>query len=84
MERREYQGYKNAKVAVLLVSADFMASDIISSNELPSILANAKDNGTIILPIILNASWFSENKNLSQYQAANDPAKPLNKLSKSR
>lgn len=75
---------QNAKVAILLVSADFMASDFISSNELPPILSNEKERGTIILPVILTKSWFSEDENLSQYQAANDPSRPLNKLSRAR
>ena len=78
------QAINNAKVAVLLISADFMASDFISSNELPRILANAKNNGTSIIPVILSASWFSEDKNLGQYQAANKTSRPLNQLSKAQ
>ena len=78
------EAINKAKVAVLLISADFMASNFISSKELPRILANAKNNGTTIFPVILSASWFSEDENLGQYQAANDPSKPLNLLSKAR
>jgi hypothetical protein len=73
-----------SKIAILLISADFMASDFIYSNELPPLLANAQNRGTIILPIILSHSLFSEDKNLNQYQAANEPSKPLNQLTRSR
>jgi len=72
----------NSKVAVLLISADFMASDFIHSNELAPILANAKDKGTTIMPVVLSASWFFDDENLSQYQAAN--IKPLNQLTKAQ
>jgi TIR domain len=74
----------NAKIVVLLISADFMASDFISTNELPPILANARNNGTIILPVILSTSWFSQDRNLSQFQAANRISKPLNLLPKAQ
>jgi hypothetical protein len=74
----------NSKVAILLVSADFMASDFIYSNELPPLLSIAQNRGTIILPIILGHSFFLEDKNLNRYQAANEPSKPLNQLTRSR
>jgi len=67
---------------ILLISADFMASDFITSDELPPILRNAQNRGTTILPLIVSASYFSSDKNLGQYHSANDPSKPLNQLSK--
>jgi len=70
-----------AKVAVLLISTDFLASDFIRDNELPPLLEAAKNEGTVILPLILKPSRFKKNKKLSQFQAVNDPDKPLNKLS---
>ena len=66
-----------AVIAVLLISADFLASDFIVDNELPPILAAAEAKGTRILPVILKPCRFSRDENLSQFQAINDPNKSL-------
>jgi hypothetical protein len=47
-----------ARVAIVLISADFLASDFILKNELPPLLAKANDGGAIILPIILSPCRF--------------------------
>ncbi len=65
-----------AKVAVLLVSADFLASDFIADNELPPLLAAAEADGAVIIPVILSPSLF-EQTDLAQFQAANSPHRPL-------
>lgn len=70
------------KVAVLLVSADFLASDFIVTEELPPLLSAAKKEGAVILPVILNHSRFMSFASLSQFQAVNDPLKPLAALKK--
>jgi hypothetical protein len=72
----------NAKVAILLISADFLASDFIASEELPPLLAAAKDEGAIILPLIVSPSRFTRTESLSRYQAVNDPVKPLVSMTK--
>ena len=54
-----------------------MGSEFISSKKLPSLLEAAKNKGTVIMPIILSDSWFSENENLNQYQAFNEPSRPF-------
>jgi hypothetical protein len=69
-----------AKIAVLLISTDFLASDFIAKNELPPLLKAARQNGAVILPLILKPSRFTKHKELSEFQAVNDPAKPLIKL----
>lgn len=69
-----------ASIAILLISADFIASDFIVKNELPPLLKNAKNKGTVILPVILKPCRFLREPNLSQFQAINDPARPLCKL----
>lgn len=73
---------KSAKVAILLVSADFLASDYVRNNELPPLLARAQTEGALVLPLILSPCRFTREQTLSIFQAVNDPAKPLNALSK--
>ncbi|MEJ2164143.1 MAG: toll/interleukin-1 receptor domain-containing protein [Desulfobacterales bacterium] len=69
-----------AKVVVLLVSTDFFASDFIQTNELPPLLTAAKNDGATILPLIIKPCRFRNNKELSVFQAVNDPAEPLSKM----
>ena len=66
-----------AAVAVLLVSADFMASDFIAEEELPPLLDAAKAEGVVILPIILSPSLFEETPGLSRFQSVNPPSNPI-------
>lgn len=68
-----------AKVAVLLVSADFIASDFIENNELPPLLEAANKSGTKIVWIPVRASLYKETE-LEKYQPAHDPDKPLEGL----
>ena len=62
-----------ASVAILLVSADFLASDFIMENELPPLLRKAQEQGTRIIPVILKPCRFARDKNLQQFQAFNNP-----------
>lgn len=75
------RGLRQAKVAVLLISADFLASDFIADEELPKLLKAAEDEGLIVLPVILNPCRFTRTPILRDFQAANDPATPLSELS---
>lgn len=70
----------STKVAVLLLSANFLSSDFIANNELPPLLRAAEEEGTIILPLIVKPCGFKRT-NLRQFQAVNDPDKSLIKLS---
>jgi hypothetical protein len=72
---------KRARAAILLVSSDFYASGFIVDNELPPLLKKAKLEGTRIIPVIVNPCRFSRDKNLSIFQAINNPLKPLSNLS---
>lgn len=66
-----------AFAAILLVSADFLASDFISENELPPLLEAAEKDRMRVMPVILSPSLFAEIPSLSKFQAFNDPEKPL-------
>ena len=68
-------------VAILLISADFLASDFIVENELPPLLKAAEEKGTRILPIILKPCRFSRDRNLQPFQSVNDPKEALVLLS---
>jgi len=72
---------ESAAIALLLVSADFMASDFIVDNELQPLLKSAENKGTIIIPVIVKPCRFLREPSISQFQAANDPTNPLCKLS---
>jgi len=66
-----------AAVAVLLISADFLASDFIASDELPTILEEAETGSMEILPVILKPCGFRETSRLSRCQSVNAPENPL-------
>lgn len=66
----------SAKVAVLLVTPDFLASDFITSQELPEFLRAAKDDGLTIIWIAVSSSNYRHSP-LHVYQCANEPAHPL-------
>lgn len=71
---------QSAKVAILLVSADFLASEFIVKNELSPVLKAAEHEGTTILCIILRPCAFNDT-DLAQYQAVNAPSNPLSNMS---
>jgi len=66
----------SAKIAIFLVSADFLASDFIQDEELPLLLAAAEQDGTTVLSVILSPCGFEQSP-LSIYQAINPPSRSL-------
>jgi hypothetical protein len=66
----------HAKVAALLVSADFLASDFIREYELPVLLEAAKAEKIEVLSVILSPCAFPYTP-LSRYQVMNPALKPL-------
>lgn len=63
-----------ARVGILLVSRHFLASDFIAREELPPLLT-----GKRIFWVAVGASRYMDTA-IRDYQAANDPNRPMNKL----
>jgi tetratricopeptide (TPR) repeat protein len=72
-----------ARVAVLLISADFFSSDFIATKELPPLLEAERKRGLVILGVHLSASRFDRDQVLSEYQTVNSPDRPIESLPKS-
>jgi hypothetical protein len=84
---------RSVKAAILLVSPAFLASKYIRNSELPVLLQRSKQDGVVILPIILSPCAFATTRFrypnadgeisemlLSDFQAANSLKTPLNEL----
>jgi hypothetical protein len=66
----------NSRIAVLLVSPDFLGSDFIDEHELGPLLKKAEQGGAKILWIPIRSSAYKQTP-LKNYQAIIDPSKPL-------
>jgi hypothetical protein len=77
------EALRRARVAILLVSADFLASEFIVDNELPPLLAKAEEEGTRVIPVIIRPCRFTRDENLKHFQAINDPSRPVGNLAES-
>jgi hypothetical protein len=71
-----------ARAAILLVTADFIDSDFIRTEELPRLLEEAADGGCRILPVIVGPSLFQRFPELAGFQSVNPPNRPLIAMSK--
>lgn len=72
----------SAKVAVLMVSPHFLASEFITELELPQLLKASKEEGLIVLWIHITDCLYKETE-IGKYQAAHSPPDPISKLTES-
>jgi len=73
------EAISSAQIAILLVSADFLASRFIANDELPPLLEAAKGAGVKIFSIVLAPCSFDRTP-LARYQAIHDVSRPLSAL----
>lgn len=74
------QALGEARLAILLVSPDFLDSEFVATDELPPLLDAAAQRGLKVFWVPVSASSYDETP-IGGYQAALDPARPLNTLS---
>lgn len=78
-EEKIAQALASARVAILLVSPAFLASDFIMKKELPYILEAAESDRLTLLWVPLRTCFFDKTK-IAVYEATSDPSKPLDTL----
>lgn len=66
-----------AHIAVLLISADFLASDSIMNKELPLLLERSGRGELRLLPVVVGPSRWTAIPALSQLKFLNPPDRPL-------
>lgn len=70
------------KVALLLISINFINSRFITEVELPTLLKAAETDGVLILPVFVGscAKRFLRTPDLCRFQAVNPPSSPLSSM----
>jgi hypothetical protein len=72
-----------AKIAVLLISPDFLASEFINVKEIP-LFIERKNDGLQIIPIMIRPCSWKHVEWLADLQIRPDPNNPLSQLGKSK
>ncbi len=73
----------SARIGVLLVSSNFLASDFIVQEELPYLIEAAAERKVTLCWVLLSACLY-EKTPLGELQAAHDVSRPLDTLGKAR
>ena len=68
-----------ARVGLLLVSVNFLASEFIMKNELPALLDKAEAGGLTLMWVLVRNCLYQHSA-IVKYQAAHDLSKPWNSL----
>jgi hypothetical protein len=77
------QALDTAKIAILLVSPDFLASDFIFREELPRILDAANRSSMVVFCVIVRPSLFGDT-DLRRFQTVNPPSQPLSTMNQGK
>jgi hypothetical protein len=80
-QTRIAEAIEQASVSVVLISADFLASDFVAVFELPRLLQKANERGTVV-PIFVGPCELALYPELSSFQGLNQPSRPLNSISR--
>ena len=83
-EKQIENAIEKTAIAILLVSADFLASNFIAEKELPQLLEAWEKEHIPIFPVVVKPCAFRRVKELNRFQCANDPAAPLSSLTDSQ
>ena len=78
-----HKAIENAKIAILIVSPNFLASDFINKDELPPLLQSANNKNLTIFWLCVSACLYDETE-IQNYQAAHEVSKPLDILKSSQ
>lgn len=72
---------RESDIAVLLISANFLASDYIMEHELPRLRDRQSSGELRLLPLLVEESLWTSEPSLATMQFLSDPRKPLSTLS---
>ncbi|MCB0211494.1 MAG: SIR2 family protein [Anaerolineae bacterium] len=71
------QAIARAKVAILLISANFLTSDFILSQEVPKLLKRRQEEGLVVFPVITTACAWRMVDWLAEMQVRPQSGKPV-------
>lgn len=82
-QRETENALRATKVAVLIVSANYLASDSIAEGELATLMTAAKQDDVTILCVIVGYCPFKDSE-LAQFREVNHASNPLDSMSRAQ